>query len=88
MSNPTRNLLLRKTTLEALGFAKGYALPDATLRSHVDALLRPPLSGEEWTITTAWLESERLVVRVPNDLDAALIQWAITERGRVLLSTL
>jgi hypothetical protein len=34
------------------------------------------------------LAAREAMVRVPAELDPELVQWAITERGRVLLATL
>ena len=83
-----RNKLIRQTVLEALSMAHGYALPDETLRRHVDALMRPPLSVDEWGQTTGWLETNNHITRVASDFDDTLVQWSITERGRTLLATL
>lgn len=83
-----RTKLIRQTVLEALSMAHGYALPDETLLLHVDALMRPPLAGEEWPITMDWLETNNHVARVASDFDEELVQWSITERGRTLLKTL
>jgi hypothetical protein len=83
-----RTKLIRQTVLETLSMAHGYALPDETLHRHVDALMRPPLSGDEWEQTTGWLEKNNHITRVASDLDEALVQWSITERGRTILATL
>ena len=83
-----RTKLVRQTVLEALSMAHGYALPDETLRRHVDSLMRPPLTGEEWKLTMDWLETNNHCARVPSDMDDELVQWSITERGRTLLKTL
>lgn len=83
-----RTKLIRQTVLEALSMAHGYALPDETLHRHVDALCRPPLSGDEWDITMDWLETNNHIARVASDFDESLVQWSITERGRTLLKTL
>jgi len=88
--NPVRKKLIRQTLLEALKHAHGFAVPEESLRPHVDALIRPPLSNEEWNAAILELshESRGLIVQVPSDLDPDLKQWAITERGRTLLATL
>jgi hypothetical protein len=86
--NPARTKALRLTILEQLKHAQGYALPDETLRSMVNSLMRPPVSDEEWTHSMDWLETNTMTVRVGSDLDASLIQHSITERGRVALQTL
>lgn len=83
-----RTKLVRQTILEALKPAKGYALPVEALRRHVDALLRPPMTEEEWKEHSEWAETECLMVRIPCDFDDQLVQFAITERGRVRLQSL
>jgi hypothetical protein len=86
--NPVRTKALRLTILEQLKHAQGYALPDDTLRSMVDSLMRPPITDDEWTVSMDWLETNSHVVRVQSDLDPELVQHSITERGRVALQTL
>lgn len=86
--NPARTKALRRTILEQLNHAQGYALPDDALRPMVNSLLRPPTTDEEWNHSMDWLETNTLTVRVASDLDADLIQHSITERGRVALQTL
>ena len=86
--NPARTKALRRTILEQLKHAQGYALPDDALRPMVDSLMRPPVSDEEWKLSMDWLETNTMTVRVASELDADLIQHSITERGRVALQTL
>lgn len=83
-----RTKLIRQTILEALKPAQGYALPVDALRMHVDALLRPPLTDEEYKTHIDWLEDKCLIVRIPCEFDDQLVQFAITEKGRVALRTL
>jgi hypothetical protein len=88
--NSVRKKLIRQTLLETLKHAQGYAVPEESLRPHVDALIRPPLSDAEWNsaITEMADPSRGLIAAVPSDLDPDLKQWAITERGRTVLATL
>jgi hypothetical protein len=86
--NPARTKALRLTILEQLKHAQGYALPDDTLRSMVDSLLRPPTTDDEWKLSMDWLETNTMTVCVDSDLDPDLKQHSITERGRVALQTL
>lgn len=89
--NPMRKKEIARTILETLNHARGYAVPEASLRPQVDGLLRPPVTDEEWAQATYTLENPLgswAITRVPSELDDSLIQWAITERGRVLLATL
>ena len=86
--NPLRIKLIRRTILTALKHADGYAVPEVTLRPHVEDLLRPPLSDVEWAGNIKWLSEGKRIVAVPSDLDDSLVQWAITEHGRTLLATL
>jgi hypothetical protein len=87
MSNPARTTIIRRTILETLKHAQDYALEESILRNFVDALLRPPITDEEWASNIAWLSQGRITL-VPSSLDETVRQFAITERGRVLLQTL
>lgn len=88
-SNPLRKTTLLRTFLEQLNHAKGYAVPEVALRPQVDGLMRPPTSDEEWKDAVTWLEAgiRQAIQRIPSDFDEELVQWTITERGRVLLQT-
>lgn len=88
MINPLRKKLIRQNVLEALKWADGFAVIADALRSHVDAMVRPPISEEEWTETIQWLVENGCIALVEASFDKELIQYAITERGRVLLATL
>jgi hypothetical protein len=85
-----RKQTLLRTILECLRFAQGYAVLEEALRPQVDALMRPPTTEEEWegAIKDLSHESRGAIVAVESGLDKELVQWAITERGRVLLATL
>lgn len=85
--NQFRKSDIARSILTTLKHAQGYAVPEASLRPQVDGLLRPPANDDEWTATTDMLEARGAIVRVPAELDAELVQWSITERGRVLLAT-
>ena len=87
-SNPFRTKQIRRSLLQALSYARGYPLEDSALRTHVSDLQRPPLSDKEWEITVAWMLDDGQAVFVENEADAAMRQYAITERGRTLLATL
>ncbi len=86
--NPARITIIRRSILETLKHAQGYALEASTLRSFLDTLLRPPVSDEEWEAHIKWLQDNKLIIPVPSDLDDSILQYAITERGRVRLATL
>lgn len=88
MSHDARTTTVRKTILETLSFAHGYALAESTLRSQVNVLIRPPLSDDEWQITLNWMQLRKLVTAIAADLDETLMQFALTEQGRVALATL
>jgi len=87
MSNPARITIIRRTILETLKHAQDFALEQSIMRNFVDALLRPPVTDAEWEANIAWLLQGRITL-VPSSLDEAIVQYAITERGRVLLATL
>lgn len=88
--SPMRRTDLLRTILETLQFARGYAVLEAVLRSQVDGLMRPPTADEEWKAAVDTLKdtARGAIVAVEAELDPTLVQWAITERGRVLLKTL
>lgn len=83
-----RTKQVRRAILDALKLANGYALEVEALRQHVGDLLRPPVSDEEWALHIDWLETQCHIVRIPSAIDDQLIQFSITERGRVLLQSL
>jgi hypothetical protein len=90
MSNdPLRKMTGLRTILQQLRHADSYAVPEAALRPQVDGLLRPPSTDEEWAAWTAELagKARNAITKVDCAWDADLVQWAITERGRVLLQT-
>lgn len=89
MSNPMRKVTGLRTILEQLNHALGYAVPEVALRPQVDGLLRPSSTDEEWEAWTAELAGSQrnAIKKVPSDFDEDLVQWTITERGRVLLLT-
>lgn len=88
MNNPFRIKAIRRAVLEALRLAGDYALPETTLRSHVGDIERPAPADDEWKEAMGFLKQSGLIVTIENTLDADLIQWAITERGRTILATL
>ncbi|MBX3742460.1 MAG: hypothetical protein KF712_15850 [Akkermansiaceae bacterium] len=73
--------------IPSLKHAQDYALEESIMKNFVDALLRPPVTDEEWNRHIAWLLEGRITL-VPSSLDDSVKQYAITERGRVLLATL
>lgn len=88
--NPMRNMTIRRVILETLKHAHGYAVPEQALRPQVDAMLRPPTTEEEWAYNTDFLTGQPIgaMTAVPSALDESIVQWAITERGRVLLASI
>jgi hypothetical protein len=86
--NPFRKADIARSILETLKHAQGFAVPEASLRPQVDGMLRPPADDAEWTAAVDMLAGRESIVAIPSDLDPDLKQWAITERGRVLLQTL
>ena len=88
--NPLRKRLAKQNLLQALVWADGFAVPEATLRPHVDAMVRPPLKDAEWAdlITDLSTGEYPLIKQIPDELDPKLIQWAITARGKTVLATL
>jgi hypothetical protein len=85
--NPFRSRQLRRSILETLAMAKGYALESTALRTFVDDLLRPPVEIMEWNEAINWLGLGEYIRLVPNDMDTTMKQWCITERGKTLLAS-
>lgn len=88
--NPMRNKEIARTILETLRHAQGFAVPVASLLPQVDGLIRPPVTEDEWEFALAMLsdKSRGAITQIACDFDPTLEQWAITERGRVLLQSL
>jgi hypothetical protein len=86
--NQFRKSDIARAILQTLHHARGYALPEPSLRPQVEGLVRPPAADAEWTAAIDMLGGRGAIAKVPAELDEELVQWAITERGRVLLSTL
>lgn len=83
-----RTSQIRKRILETLKPARGFAVPEETIRSYVDALERPPVTDQEWSDAMVFLVAGKTIVAVDNDLDPDILQYAITEKGRTLLASL
>jgi hypothetical protein len=79
---------IARAILQTLQHAHGYAVPEPSLRPQVNGLIRPPADDAEWTAATDMLAARESIVAIPAEIDPDLKQWAITERGRVLLATL
>lgn len=86
--NQFRKTDIARSILETLKHAQGYAVPEVALRPQVSGLVRPPATDDEWTAATDMLAAREAIAAIPSELDPELKQWAITERGRVLLQTL
>lgn len=65
-----------------------FALPESTLWSYVDDLVKPPLSAAERSETTTFLSGGEFIREAKDTLDPGLKQWVITELGRNLLASL
>lgn len=86
--NQFRKSDIARSILETLQHAQGYAVPEVGLRPQVSGLVRPPATDDEWTAAIDMLAGREAIAAIPSELDPELKQWAITERGRVLLKTL
>lgn len=83
--SPVRKKQVRRAILETLEMAKGYALECGTLETHVNDLLRPPCTDDEWKDAITFLGLGEYIRNVSNDFDTTMKQWCITERGKTLL---
>ena len=81
----TRQQTIRRAVLEKLERAEPYALPEDSLQVEVDAGIRPPLAQAEFDDAMLWLQGQRFVASLADDLDPDLVKWLITESGKTLL---
>lgn len=88
MNNHVRIRQIRRALLEALSMSGHYALPEETLWSYVDDLVKPPLGFSEKGMTLAFLRDGGFIRDAKDTLDPGLKQWVITELGRNLLASL
>jgi regulator of protease activity HflC (stomatin/prohibitin superfamily) len=80
-----RQQTIRRTILEKLELAEPYALPEDALQTGVNASVRPPLGQAEFDDALTFLQSQRFVRTLPDDLDPDLVKFLITESGKTLL---
>ncbi|MDD5349493.1 MAG: hypothetical protein PHQ12_04705 [Chthoniobacteraceae bacterium] len=76
---------IRRAILDKLESAEPYALPEDALQVEVSASTRPPLAQAEFDDALAFLQGQRLVATLPDELDPTLTKWLITESGKTLL---
>ena len=88
IANPARRKQVRRVVLEALRHASPYALTRDVLESHVNDLIRPPLTSGEWDETERFLADGRFIAAIRSAIDPEMKQWAITDLGQTLLATL
>ena len=88
MVNHVRVKQIRRAFLQALAMSGHYAMPEETLWSFVDDLVKPPLVFGEKGVTLAFLRDGKFIREAPDTLDPGLKQWVITELGRNLLASL
>jgi len=83
--DPRRQQNIRRAILEKLERAEPYALPEDSLQVEVNATLRPPLGQAEFDDALTFLQGNKFVATLPDELDATLVKWLITEAGKTLL---
>ena len=76
---------IRRAILEKLLRAEPYALPEDSLQVEVDASIRPPMGQAEFDDALTFLQAQRFVRTLPDDLDPDLVKFVITESGKTLL---
>jgi hypothetical protein len=76
---------IRRAILDKLAGAEPYALPEDTLQTVVNAAIRPPMGQAEFDDALAFLQGQRFVRTMPDDLDPDLVKFLITESGKTLL---
>lgn len=86
--NPQRKSTLSRALLECLEAASPYALPEDSLRTECNARIRPPADRDEFRAALDAMRAKRAVAIVPDDFDADLVKWTITEAGKGLLAQL
>lgn len=72
--------------LEALEASGGYALPEPTLRTMLDARLRPPVGDAEYDDAKLALKQRDAIAVVEDEFDPELVKLTIKERGRAMLA--
>ena len=82
---PHRQQNIRRAILNKLADAEPYALPEDTLQAVVNAAVRPPMGQAEFDDALTFLQSQRFVRTLPDDLDPDLVKFLITESGKTLL---
>jgi hypothetical protein len=88
MANPQRTKQIRRAVLQALKPARPFALPEETMLSFVDDLVKPPLSETERAEMLTWLADEKVAAQVEGALDPKAVEWVLTEVGGSLLASL
>jgi len=80
MTTEERIQFLRQTILEQLKHAGAYLLPDSVLLAAVKMITRE--NGLNVREQINWLESEKMIVQVENEL--RIVKWKITDLGRTV----
>jgi len=76
---------LCRTALLALHDCGGFALPEPTLRQHVNARDRPPPTDAEFATTIATLLQEHCIAAMKGEFGDPNPRWLITEKGEAAL---
>lgn len=77
--------ILTQTILKILDECTGHALPESTLREHLDLRVRPKVTQEEWAERRDWLLRNAAIKSMPGAFGSDELRWLITESGQVQL---
>lgn len=77
--------ILTQTILKILDECTGHALPESTLREHLDLRVRPRVTDDEWAERREWLLQQAAIRSMPGAFGSQELRWLITESGQVQL---
>lgn len=82
----TRNTEICHTILNVLNDCGSHALPESTLKSHLDLRIRPKTTAEEFGKVRDWLKDRGCIKPLPDQFGGDEQRWLITESGQVMLA--
>lgn len=81
----SRQPIIRKKSLKILDEVTPFALPEGTLREHLDERERPRVSDVEWAEARAWLMEQGAMKAIGGSFGSDEARLMITEQGQVML---
>lgn len=80
-----RQAAIRRTSLKILDDCSPHALPEGTLREHLDERERPRVSDAEWAEARTWLLEQGAMKAIGGSFGSDEARLMITEQGQVML---